>query len=118
MKRCSLILFTGFMALQTTSPSWADDMNMDMSGGMDHMTSGSEQPMEAAKGVKGVIRQIDRTKGIVTISHEPIPSLGWSAMTMDFSVKNPAWLGSFKAGQSVHFDFVRQRGAYVITAVK
>ena len=115
MKRCSLILFLGLMTLQTPTSLWAEDMNMDMSG---DMKSGSEQSMEAAKGVKGVIRQIDRAKGIMTISHEPIPSLGWSAMTMDFSVKNPAWLSSLKAGQSIHFDFVRQRGAYVITAVK
>ncbi|MDE1918575.1 MAG: efflux RND transporter periplasmic adaptor subunit [Sphingomonadales bacterium] len=51
----------------------------------------------------GRIEQITRTS--VTLSHEPVPDLGWPAMTMTFQLGNPALAQGFKAGEHVRFDF-------------
>jgi Cu(I)/Ag(I) efflux system membrane fusion protein len=38
----------------------------------------------------GVLNAVDPTDGTVTISHEPIASLKWPAMKMDFVLANPS----------------------------
>ena len=116
MKHSKLkISFTLVLALGVVMPPQV--AGMDMSG-MPEMGSGSGKTSEAASDVGGVIRQIDSTKGIVTIAHEPIQSLGWPAMTMDFLVKDPALLKKCVQGRAVHFTFVRQRGEYVVTELR
>ncbi|MBL0144268.1 MAG: efflux RND transporter periplasmic adaptor subunit [Betaproteobacteria bacterium] len=55
----------------------------------------------------------------VTVSHEPIASLKWPAMTMDFAFANAALAGSVKPGTRIEFEFVeRKPGEFVITSVK
>jgi Cu(I)/Ag(I) efflux system periplasmic protein CusF len=85
------------------------DMNMDMS-------ETSAKPAISA-GV-GVVDAVDKAKGTVTLSHEPIVSLGWPAMTMDFSVEDKKLFSKLSAGKKVQFQFVKQHNHYVVTAVK
>jgi Cu(I)/Ag(I) efflux system membrane fusion protein len=55
----------------------------------------------------------------VTVTHEPVASLKWPAMTMDFAFANAALSGSVKPGGKFEFEFVERRpGEYVITSVK
>ncbi|MCW5593772.1 MAG: copper-binding protein, partial [Burkholderiales bacterium] len=55
----------------------------------------------------------------VTVTHEPVASLKWPAMTMDFAFANASLAGSVKQGARVEFEFVERRpGEYVITSVK
>ncbi len=55
----------------------------------------------------------------VTVTHEPVASLKWPAMTMDFAFANTSLAGSVKPGARVEFEFVERRpGEYVITNVK
>ena len=56
---------------------------------------------------KGTVTAIDPAAGKVTIEHGPIESLHWPAMTMAFDA-SPEVLGSFKEGDSVHFEFTQQ----------
>ncbi len=64
----------------------------------------------------GVIRSIDWTNTTVTIAHDPIASLKWPAMTMDFSVTDPALLQSVRPGQVIAFVLTEQAtGGYAIT---
>ena len=51
----------------------------------------------------GVVNAIDNKAEIISINHEPIESLGMSAMTMDFPVKDVEMLGKIKVGQKVKF---------------
>ena len=54
----------------------------------------------------------------MTLTHGPVPSLKWPAMTMAFKLANPALLTSIKRGQAVRFEFVeRAPGEYVVTAL-
>jgi len=72
---------------------------------------------KTAKGV-GVVDSVDQSKGLVTISHEPIASLNWPAMTMDFSVTNKTFFIKLAKGRKVEFEFIKQHNQYVITGVR
>jgi Cu(I)/Ag(I) efflux system protein CusF len=37
-----------------------------------------------------VVKSVDTANGKVKLAHEPVKSLNWPAMTMNFSVKDPA----------------------------
>lgn len=67
---------------------------------------------------QGTLNRIDPSTGRVNITHGPIPSLGWSAMTMDFQVKDKAQLSKLKAGQKVSFELLKgSDGQYLITRI-
>ena len=51
----------------------------------------------------GKVVSVDRAKLRIRLAHEPIKSLGWSAMVMDFSVTKASLLDSLKAGDLVRF---------------
>ena len=54
--------------------------------------------------------------GNVSITHEPIPSLKWPAMTMDFALANPSLVANVKPGSAIDFEIVeRGQGEWVIT---
>ena len=66
----------------------------------------------------GVLNAVDPTDGTVTISHEPIASLKWPAMKMDFVLANPSLVKDLKPGTAISFEFVeRGPGEWVITSV-
>jgi len=66
----------------------------------------------------GVVKGVDQAKGTVTLKHEAIKSLGWPGMTMKFDVRDKKLLSSAKPEQKVTFDFVEEKGHYVITTMK
>jgi Cu(I)/Ag(I) efflux system protein CusF len=67
---------------------------------------------------KGTINSVDAKAGKINITHEPIASLGWSGMTMDFGVQDKAVLANLKKGQKVTFKLVEVRkGSYVISEI-
>lgn len=103
------------MALLLTGYMQADATEMDMS----NMAMGSTAQGAAVKNeAVGVVDEIHPDKGTVTISHEAIKSLGWPAMTMDFVLKDKKLLHKLSKGKKIHFEFIQQRGDYVITNLK
>ncbi len=52
----------------------------------------------------GKVVSVDRAKLRIKLAHEPIKSLGWSAMMMDFSVANASLLDGLKADDAVRFE--------------
>lgn len=52
----------------------------------------------------GKVVSVDRAKLRIKLAHEPIKSLGWSAMMMDFSVASASLLDGIKAGDEVRFE--------------
>ena len=66
----------------------------------------------------GTVRAVDLKQGTVKLSHEPIQSLNWPAMTMNFAVKDPALFDKLVPGKKVEIEFVQQGSASVISAVK
>ena len=66
----------------------------------------------------GTVRAVDLKQGTVRLSHDPIRSLNWPAMTMTFKAKDKAMLANVKAGAKVEFSFEQSGKDYVITEIK
>jgi Cu(I)/Ag(I) efflux system membrane fusion protein len=67
----------------------------------------------------GTVDAIDVKAGTISISHGPIASVKWPAMTMEFKLANGALLNGLTPGAAVAFEFVeRGPGEWVITAIK
>jgi len=67
----------------------------------------------------GVVKKVDAAKGTVTLAHEPIKSLKWPAMTMDFRVRDKASLATRKPDQKIEFELIEEKkGSYVISRIK
>jgi len=124
-----LALFVAIPALshaQTGGMKGMEMKDMDMKGmdmkGMD--MKGMDMGNKPAAGTQtahkatGVVKKVDAKAGTVTLAHEPVKSLNWSAMTMAFQVKDKTLLDKLQAGKKVEFEFVQQGRDYVITTVK
>ena len=53
----------------------------------------------------------------VTISHGPVESLGWPAMTMTFRAGSPDMVGKVSVGDRVSFSFRQDDGSYALTSL-
>jgi len=63
-----------------------------------------EKAEQASHQGTGKVVSVDRAKLRIKLAHEPIKSLGWSAMLMDFSVANASLLDGLKEGDAVRFE--------------
>jgi Cu/Ag efflux protein CusF len=64
----------------------------------------------------GKVERVDLKDGSATITHEPIPSLNWPAMTMTFKADETT-LKQLKAGDTIQFEFA-EKGAGNWTVLK
>ena len=62
----------------------------------------------------GVVQLADRAAGTATVAHEPVASLNWPAMAMQFAVGEAALFERLPVGRQVAFEFVGEGGAYRI----
>ena len=58
------------------------------------------------------------TASDMTFSHQPVPALGWGAMTMTFGKPSAAAFPDVKVGDSVHFVFRRSDDGYQLTQIE
>lgn len=76
------------------------------------------KPVGAGHRAEGTVDSVDSKAGSVSISHGPVASLKWPAMTMEFKPANDALMKELKPGARISFEFVeRQPGEWVITRV-
>lgn len=66
---------------------------------------------------QGTVNGVDAKAGKVNLSHGPIESLGWPAMTMGFPVKDAVMLEGMKSGMKVDFDLEKIDGKYRIVSI-
>jgi Cu/Ag efflux protein CusF len=67
----------------------------------------------------GKLDAIDEKAGTVTVTHQPVASLKWPAMTMEFALANPSLVAGVKPGAAIGFAFVeRKPGEWVITSLQ
>lgn len=62
----------------------------------------------------GIVNGIDKTALKATITHDPVPALGWPSMTMGFAFEDASLLEDLKEGDAVRFDFRNQGNTSVI----
>jgi Cu(I)/Ag(I) efflux system membrane fusion protein len=68
---------------------------------------------------EGTLDAIDAKTGTVTVTHGPVATLKWPAMTMDFSLANRSLAANIKPGARFTMEFVeRAAGDYVITKIE
>lgn len=102
------------------------------SGGPDAVPPGEghERRTDAAAGTQmahegrkdahatGTVNTVDPAQHKVNISHNPIPEIGWPAMTMDFAAAPSVDLRSVKPGMRVNFTIEQgQGGMYEIRSL-
>lgn len=66
----------------------------------------------------GTVLGIDREKGVVTISHGPLPALNMMAMTMGYHVKDKGQLADLQPMQKVEFQVTYDGNDYLITEIR
>jgi len=113
MKRATLfatLIAAPFLA--SAQMKGMDMKDMDMKGMKSQKKAG-----QVHKGT-GVVTNVDRAGGKVTLKHDPIQSLNWPTMTMAFGVKDKAMLDKLSKGKKVQFEFVQQGQQFVITSIK
>ncbi|MDE2309278.1 MAG: copper-binding protein [Betaproteobacteria bacterium] len=65
----------------------------------------------------GKVVSVDRKKSRVRLAHEPIESLGWSGMTMDFSVAKASLLDGLRAGDTVKFELIHLKPEKIVWVI-
>lgn len=106
------VLFLGAAPLATAQMKGMDMKDMDMKG------MKSEKKVGQVHKGTGVVTNVDRAGGKVTLKHDPIRSLNWPTMTMAFTVKDKAMLEKLAKDKKVEFEFVQQGEQFVITSIK
>ncbi len=69
----------------------------------------------------GKVVSVNLAKMRIKLAHEPIKSLGWSAMVMDFNVTKATLLNGIKEGDAVQFELGKTKPeelAWVIVKIK
>ena len=68
--------------------------------------------------VTGAVNSVDPAQHKINLSHNPIPEIGWPAMTMEFPVAASIDLTAIKPGTRVNFTIEQgQGGMYEIKAM-
>jgi Cu(I)/Ag(I) efflux system membrane fusion protein len=76
------------------------------------------QPKTIGHQAQGILNAVN-SDGTVSITHEPIASLKWPGMTMDFELANSSLAEGVKPGSAISFELVeRSPGEYVITKLQ
>jgi Cu/Ag efflux protein CusF len=66
----------------------------------------------------GTVNSVDAAQHKVNLSHNPIPEIGWPAMTMEFPVAPSVDLTAIKPGTRVNFTIEQQPGGmYEVRAI-
>lgn len=118
----------GLMAGQTvvTSAQFLIDSESNIRAGLDRLQGPAAAGPAPAPNVTpsvihhghGRVDHVDLKTHTVTLSHEPIASLHWPAMTMSFGVAAPVALDRIRPGDEVDFDLVESKpGQYTITHI-
>jgi Cu(I)/Ag(I) efflux system protein CusF len=81
--------------------------------------SGQMQMVHAGQNdAHGTVNSIDPAQHKINLSHQPIPEIGWPAMTMEFPVAPSIDLKAIKPGTRVNFTIEPQPGGmYEIRAI-
>lgn len=119
----ALFLIDAESNLKAALSGLAADANSQVTATHDAVQPAQTRPVQAqAAGVghqaQGVLDEIYED-GSVGITHEPIKSLGWPGMSMDFELANSSLTNGIKPGSKIGFEIVeRAPGEWVITRLQ
>ncbi|HEX5364413.1 MAG TPA: copper-binding protein, partial [Gallionella sp.] len=77
-----------------------------------------KKPATVGHRAQGILNVVN-ADGTVSITHEPIATLGWPGMTMDFALANAALAQGIAPGSAISFELVeRKPDEWVITKLQ
>ena len=117
MKKAQRFALVAVLALSVTAIPMSRAQSGDMKGMDMKKDSGKKSEAKSHKGV-GTVTKVDPAGAKVTISHGPVQTMNWPAMTMTFGVKDKTLLGKVQPGTKAEFSFVQSGKDYVITEIK
>jgi Cu(I)/Ag(I) efflux system membrane fusion protein len=98
------------------------DAESNLRAALDGLKGGSNAGAEKRPVVHeavGTLDEVDARGGQLLITHEPVASLNWPTMTMEFVPANPAIASAAKPGEAIRFEFVeRKPGEWVVTRME
>ena len=84
---------------------------------MSSMSTMSAAPAAKTGDSTGVVKAVDASAGTVTLDHQPIPGVGWPAMTMTFKAASRELLSGIKPGDKVAFSVRIEGDNNQVTAI-
>ena len=105
-----------------TSANFLIDAESNLKAALSGMGTADAKPQPKAKSIghqaQGVLKAVNED-GSVSITHEPIASLKWPGMSMDFALANPSLVTGIAPGSAITFEIVeRGKGEWVITKLQ
>jgi Cu/Ag efflux protein CusF len=95
------------------APAEGHERSTDAGGGVQMAHEGHKDAHAT-----GTVNSVDPAQHKLNVSHNPIPDIGWPAMTMEFAVAPSVDLQSVKPGMRVNFTIEQgQGGMYEIRAL-
>ena len=114
MKRISRIVALAVASLGMQLAGAQGMKGMDMKDGPSRQSAAA-----GTHKATGTVKKADASRGKVTFDHEPVASMKWPAMTMEFDVADRKMLDNLKPGTRVQFEFTeKDRRRYVVTDIK
>jgi Cu/Ag efflux protein CusF len=105
------------MSAHPEVPAHAIRANTDVAAPQHHDMQMAHAGHSDAHGT-GTVNSVDPAQHKVNLSHQPIPEIGWPAMTMEFPVAPSIDLTAIKPGTRVNFTIEQQPGGmYEIRAI-
>lgn len=114
MSRFLIVTAAALFAATSASPALASEEKPRM----DHDVMMTRMDHCGLPMGEGVINALDVRKSKATITHEPIETLGWPEMKMDFAVARSVDLAAFSTDERVHFLLKAEKDkSYTIAAM-
>jgi Cu(I)/Ag(I) efflux system membrane fusion protein len=106
-----------------TRANFLIDAESNLKAALGSFTAAASTNAAGAKAVAhsalGQVDEVDVKTGALTITHDPVASLNWPKMTMEFVAANDAITKSAKPGAPIRFEFVeRKPGEWVVTKIE
>lgn len=104
-----------------TSGQFLIDSEASLQGVLAQMNSSKSTPQKmtpsTAASYQGIGTVESMTADEITLSHHPIPAIGWGAMTMSFKLPDAKISSGIKVGDQVKFGFNQIQDDYVIAGL-
>ena len=113
----STILLTALAACSAPDASQAPAPGAAPASSAATPTAEAASQSRASASASGTIESIDAAGGKIVISHGPVATLEWPAMTMGFRA-TPEQISAVQVGQPVDFDFTVQGPEATLTNIE
>ncbi len=101
-----------------TSATFLLDSEANLRAALGALTGGTDTKKVTHSAV-GTLDDVDAKTGMLLITHDPVDSLNWPKMTMEFVPANESLAKQLKPGAAIRFDFVeRKPGEWVVTRLE